>query len=298
MEDRDYIARAIAGDGQIRGLAITSKTMVEKARRIHSYSPLAIAALGRTMSGALMMADNLKGEGDLLTVVIRGDGPLKQILVTADSHGHVKGYASVPDVDLPLREGHLDVGKAVGKGTLTVIRDLGLKEPYVGTVDLRTGEIADDLTYYFAKSEQTPTAMGLGVLVDTNYSIKAAGGFILQLMPGHTQETVSKLEKNLSNLPSVTEILSSEKTPEELLQLALKGFDIEFLGTRDVSFLCTCSKERFVRNLKMLGADELEDMAEKDRGAELTCDFCGMKYSYTAEELMEIVSELRSQKAV
>ncbi len=297
IEERDYIARAIAGSGQIRAFALTTKTLTERVRRIHNYSPLAIAALGRVLSAALMLGDTLKGEKDMVTVFARGDGPIKQIVATADSQGHVKGYASVPDVDLPLREdGHLNVGAAIGHGSLTVIKDMGFGEPYVGTVQLVSGEIGDDLTYYFAKSEQTPTAVGLGVLVDTDHTIKAAGGFIVQLLPGASEEVISKLEKNLTNVKSVTDILKDDKTPEELIQIILTGFDVEFLGTKDVSFQCTCSKERLTRTLKSLGREELTDMLEKDGKAELTCDFCGKKHEFTADDLREIIASLDEKK--
>ncbi|HBR85945.1 MAG TPA: Hsp33 family molecular chaperone HslO, partial [Firmicutes bacterium] len=218
MHDRDYIARAIAEGGQIRAFALTSRLLVEQAKKIHDYSPVSIAALGRTLSAALMMGDMLKGDRDLVTLIIKGDGPLKQIVATADSKGDVKGYAAVPDLELPLKpNGHLDVGRAVGKGTLTVIRDLGMREPYVGTVDLVSGEIAEDVTYYFAESEQIPTACGLGVLVDTDYTIRAAGGFLIQLMPGAQEKTVARLEQNLAHVKSVTDLLKSGETPEGLI---------------------------------------------------------------------------------
>lgn len=291
--DKDYIVRGIAANGQIRCFALDTSRLVEEARRTHLYSPLSCAALGRTLSAALLLGETLKGDKDLVTLFIKGDGPLKQVLATADSQGHVKGYVSVPDVVLPNKEnGHLNVGAGIGKGTLTVIKDLGMKEPYVGTVDLVSGEIAEDLTWYFAKSEQTPTACALGVLIDTDYSVKAAGGFLIQLLPNTPDETIGKLEKNLSSLPTVTDMLKDGLNPEGMLKRALNGFDIEFTETREVSFVCNCSKERLVRALKTLGKDELTDMKEKDGGAEVTCDFCGKKYRYSAEELEEIIESL------
>lgn len=298
MHDRDYIARAIAEGGQIRAFALTSRLLVEQAKKIHDYSPVSIAALGRTLSAALMMGDMLKGDRDLVTLIIKGDGPLKQIVATADSKGDVKGYAAVPDLELPLKpNGHLDVGRAVGKGTLTVIRDLGMREPYVGTVDLVSGEIAEDVTYYFAESEQIPTACGLGVLVDTDYTIRAAGGFLIQLMPGAQEKTVARLEQNLAHVKSVTDLLKSGETPEGLITTILQGFDVEITSTREVRFLCNCSKERFASVIKSLGPAEIDDMITKDRGAELTCNFCGAKYYYTAQELEAIKAELEATRS-
>ena len=298
MHDRDYIARAIAEGGQIRAFALTSRLLVEQAKKIHDYSPVSIAALGRTLSAALMMGDMLKGDRDLVTLIIKGDGPLKQIVATADSKGDVKGYAAVPDLELPLKpNGHLDVGRAVGKGTLTVIRDLGMREPYVGTVDLVSGEIAEDVTYYFAESEQIPTACGLGVLVDTDYTIRAAGGFLIQLMPGAQEKTVARLEQNLAHVKSVTDLLKSGETPEGLITTILQGFDVEITSTREVRFLCNCSKERFASVIKSLGPAEIDDMITKDRGAELTCNFCGAKYYYTAQELEAIKADLEATRS-
>lgn len=298
MHDRDYIARAIAEGGQIRAFALTSRLLVEQAKKIHDYSPVSIAALGRTLSAALMMGDMLKGDRDLVTLIIKGDGPLKQIVATADSKGDVKGYAAVPDLELPLKpNGHLDVGRAVGKGMLTVIRDLGMREPYVGMVDLVSGEIAEDVTYYFAESEQIPTACGLGVLVDTDYTIRAAGGFLIQLMPGAQEKTVARLEQNLAHVKSVTDLLKSGETPEGLITTILQGFDVEITSTREVRFLCNCSKERFASVIKSLGPAEIDDMITKDRRAELTCNFCGAKYYYTAQELEAIKAELEATRS-
>ena len=246
MHDRDYIARAIAEGGQIRAFALTSRLLVEQAKKIHDYSPVSIAALGRTLSATLMMGD---------------------------------------------------VGRAVGKGTLTVIRDLGMREPYVGTVDLVSGEIAEDVTYYFAESEQIPTACGLGVLVDTDYTIRAAGGFLIQLMPGAQEKTVARLEQNLAHVKSVTDLLKSGETPEGLITTILQGFDVEITSTREVRFLCNCSKERFASVIKSLGPTEIDDMITKDRGAELTCNFCGAKYYYTAQELEAIKAELEATRS-
>lgn len=288
---KDYIVRAMAADGNIRAFGITTKNLTEEARKIHNYLPLAIAALGRTLTGALLLGDTLKSDTDLVTLFIKGDGPLKQLLATADSHGHVKGYCAVPDVYLPSKDnGHFDVGKGIGQGTLTVIKDLGMKEPYVGSVDLVDGEIADDLTYYFAKSEQTPTSIGLGVLVDTDFSIKAAGGFMVQLLPNTPDEVIQKLENNLKKLNSVTDLLI-EHTPEGMLEIILEGFDVEFTETKDVSFRCDCSKERTASAIKTLGRKEIEDMIEKDKGAEVNCDFCGKKYEFSIDELKAIAEQ-------
>lgn len=289
---RDYVVRATAADAQVRAFAATTRDLTEYARSVHNMSPIATAALGRTMTGALMMADMLKNPGDLLTIQIDGDGPLGRITVTADSHGNVKGMVANPYVviDEPNAEGHLNVGAAVGKGTLTVIRDFGLKEPYIGRISLHSGEIADDLTYYYAESEQIPSSIGLGVHFDReSATVSEAGGFIIQLMPHAKEETIAKIEQNLKSVPTVTQMLASHRTPEQMLELVLDGFDIQYTQKEDVRFRCNCSKERYADKLILLGTDELRSMIGEDHDFVLTCQFCGKQYTFTPADLRRIL---------
>lgn len=289
----DYMIRATAGNAQIRAFAVTSRDLVEYAREAHDLSPVAAAALGRTMSAALMMAEMLKGPQDLLTVKIDGDGPLGGILVTADNLGGVKGYVENPKADLPNKSnGHLDVGGAVGRGTLTVIRDMGMKDPYVGQTAIQTGEIAEDITYYYAASEQIPSSVGLGVLVNRREKkILQAGGFIVQLMPFAEEETISRLEKNLQGIKSVTEMLSAGDTPEQMLEKVLAGLDPVVTEKNPVAFCCNCGKERYERALVLLGRDEVQKMVEDGEPVEIQCQFCGKKYSFSPEELKTVLSK-------
>jgi len=289
-EYHDYLVRALACNEEVRAFAVTSKDAVEYARKIHNNSPIATACLGRMLSAGLMMGDMLKSNKDLVTIQIHCDGPLKHVLVTANDNGEVKGYVSNPNVILPPNaSGHLNVGGGIGKGTLTVIRDFGLKEPYVSTINLHSGEIADDLTYYFAQSEQTPSSVGLGVLFNKDdVTVKAAGGFIIQLMP-HTEDSViSKIESNLANFTSVTDVLRQGKSPEELLEIVLSGFDIKFTEKKPVFFKCSCSKEKGLIVLKSLGKKTIDEMVKDNKGAEVVCDFCGKKYEYTPEEVLNL----------
>ena len=289
----DYMVRAMAADKQIRAFAITSKDLVEYAKNIHSLSHLATAALGRLLSAGLMMGDMLKSKEDLLTVQFMGDGPLKHLLVTADFNGNVKGYVSNPSADLPLREdGHLDVGKGIGNGNLTVIRDFHMKEPYSSTIPLHSGEIADDLTYYFAQSEQIPTSVGLGVLVNSDGSVSCAGGFIVQLMPFTKQEVIDKLSDNLNHIPTVTEMLKAGKSIEDMLRIVLDGFDIEFTGTKDVRFHCGC-EERKDNIIATVGKDELNEMIKEGKEVETSCAFCEKKYKFSVEDLIRIRDSLK-----
>ena len=289
----DYMVRAMAADKQIRAFAITSKDLVEYAKNIHSLSHLATAALGRLLSAGLMMGDMLKSKEDLLTVQFMGDGPLKHLLVTADFNGNVKGYVSNPSADLPLREdGHLDVGKGIGNGNLTVIRDFHMKEPYSSTIPLHSGEIADDLTYYFAQSEQIPTSVGLGVLVNSDGSVNCAGGFIVQLMPFTKQEVIDKLSDNLNHIPTVTEMLKAGKSIEDMLRIVLDGFDIEFTGTKDVRFYCGC-EERKDNIIATIGKDELNEMIKEGKEVETSCAFCEKKYKFSVEDLIRIRDSLK-----
>ena len=289
----DYIVRATAADDAIRAFAITSKEMVEEAKNHHNTSPVVTAALGRMLSAAAMMGVMMKGEDDMLTLQIQGSGPMKGITVTADAKGNVKGFPNVADVMLPPnKDGTLDVGGAIDLGILRVIKDMGLKEPYVGTVPLQTGEIAEDLTYYFATSEQVPSSVGLGVLMNKDNTVAQAGGFIIQLMPFTSDEVIDKLESNIKDLPSVTAMLSEGKTPEEILQTVLDGFEITIHDTIETGFHCDCSAERVERSLCSLGEEDVKDIIAEGKPIEVKCQFCNKAYNYTVEELVE----LRKQK--
>lgn len=290
----DYIVRATAADGQIRAFAATTRDMVETARADHNTSPVATAALGRLLTAGAMMGIMMKGDQDLLTLQIRGDGPIQGITVTADSKGRAKGYAVNPNVILPANSvGKLDVGGAVGRGNLRVIKDLGLKEPYTGQVELQTGEIGDDLTYYFAASEQTPSSVGLGVLMEKNNTVKQAGGFIIQLMPDTDEEVIEKLEKNLSKIDSVTSMLEYGETPETILETVLYGMDVEINETLPTSFYCNCDRERVSKALISVGKDELEKMIADKKDVELKCQFCNSSYVFRVDELKSLLKQAK-----
>lgn len=285
----DYIVRATAAGGQIRAFAITSKELTETAKQRHGTSPVITAALGRLLSGAAMMGAMMKGEKDLLTIQIQGSGPVKGLTVTADSSGRVKGYPEVPDVILPPNaQGKFDVGGALGLGVLSVIKDLGMKEPYIGQIVLQTGEIADDLTYYFATSEQIPSSVGLGVLMNPDNTVKAAGGFIIQLMPFTDEETVAALEKRIAGLKSVTALLERGDTPEQLLKEVLGEIPFEVTDTLAAEFYCGCSKERISKSLATIGKKDLDEMIADGTGIEVKCHFCNTDYKFNTEELKEI----------
>lgn len=285
----DYIVRATAAGGQIRAFAITSKELTETAKQRHGTSPVITAALGRLLSGAAMMGAMMKGEKDLLTIQIQGSGPVKGLTVTADSSGRVKGYPEVPDVILPPNaQGKLNVGGALGLGVLSVIKDLGMKEPYIGQIALQTGEIADDLTYYFATSEQIPSSVGLGVLMNPDNTVKAAGGFIIQLMPFTDEETVAALEKRIAGLKSVTALLERGDTPEQLLKEVLGEIPFEVTDTLAAEFYCGCSKERISKSLATIGKKDLDEMIADGTGIEVKCHFCNTDYKFNTEELKEI----------
>mgnify|MGYP003083923740 FL=1 len=256
----DYIVRAISTDGLVQAAAICSRELTERARQIHHASPVATAALGRALAGASMMGNALKGQGASLTLQIKGGGPLGTVLAVSDAEGNVRGYVANPQVDLPLRDdGKLDVGGAVGgEGTITVIKDLHMKEPYVGTVDLMGGEIAEDIAGYFVESEQIPTACALGVLVDRDHSVKAAGGYLIQLMPGAGEDTIAKVEGGIMAAGPVSAILDRDPDPEHLLRTVMSDFELKILETCPVSYKCYCSRQRVERALLSLGADELE----------------------------------------
>jgi molecular chaperone Hsp33 len=283
---KDYMVRATAANAQIRAFACTTKNLVEAARQAHNTSPVMSAALGRLLSAGAMMGSMLKGEKDLLTLQIKGDGPGGGVTVTADANGNVKGYVDVPDVILPANAlGKLDVSGAMGKGYLQIIRDLGLKEPYVGKIELQSGEIAEDLTYYFAVSEQIPSGVGLGVLMEKDNTVKQAGGFIIQLMPFATEEVISRLEENLSKMTSVTKMLEEGNSPEQMLQIILDGFDVEFTEEKPVQFYCNCDKERVEKALISVGKKELQAMIDDGETIEVNCHFCNTNYGFTVDEL-------------
>ncbi|MCI9188714.1 MAG: Hsp33 family molecular chaperone HslO [Lachnospiraceae bacterium] len=290
----DYIVRATAADAQIRAFVCTTRGVVETARQAHNTSPVVTAALGRLLSAGAMMGSMLKGEEDLLTLQIRGDGPVQGLMVTADAKGNVKGYANVPDVILPANaKGKLDVAGAVGSGNLRVIRDMGLKEPYVGQTLLQTGEIAEDLTFYFATSEQVPSSVGLGVLMERDNTVRQAGGFIIQLMPFAEDAVIDRLEQNLSRVTSVTAMLDAGNTPEQMLELLLEGMDCEILETRPAAFLCNCDRPRIEKVLISLGKKEIRDMIEDGQEIEVNCQFCGKHYKFSVDELKEIYRKSR-----
>lgn len=284
------MVRATAADAQIRAFAATTKNLVEEMRSLHNTSPVVSAALGRLLTGGAMMGAMMKGENDLLTLQIKGDGPIGGMTVTADAHGNVKGYANEAQVILPANAaGKLDVGGAVGKGILRVVKDMGLKEPYVGQTILQTGEIAEDLTYYFAVSEQTPSSVGLGVFMEKNNTVKQAGGFILQLMPYAEESVITRLEDNLRQFPSVTAALEAGKNPEQMLEALLDGLPMEIVDTMDVQYRCDCSKQRVERAMISLGKKELEEMIAEGKEVEAGCQFCNQKYKFTVEELERLI---------
>lgn len=286
----DYIIRATAANDQIRAFAAVTTEMVETAREHHNTSPVATAALGRLLTAGAMMGSMMKGEKDVLTLQIKVGGPLQGITVTADSQGNVKGYVGNPDVCIPANsKGKLDVAGAVGPGFLTVIKDMGLKEPYSGQVMLQTCEIAEDLTYYFATSEQVPSAVGLGVLMNKNNTVRQAGGFIVQLMPFAEEEVISRLEQNVQKINSVTNLLEEGHTPESLLEKVLEGFDIQINEKMDTRFHCNCSKERVAKALISIGRKELNEMIQEGKPIEMNCHFCNTNYNFTVEELKEIL---------
>lgn len=288
----DCMIRATAADGQIRAFAATTKEMVETAKNAHNTSPIATAALGRLMTAAAMMGSDLKGEGELLTLRIEGDGPIGGLLVTADGKGDVKGYAFNPDVMLPPNaQGKLDVGGSLGLGVLSVIKDIGLKEPYVGQTQLITGEIAEDLTYYFATSEQVPSSVALGVLMNKDNTVRQAGGFIIQLLPGASDEIIDRLEAKLSGISSITSLLDAGKTPEEILTDILGEFGLEILKKMPVQFHCDCERSRVEKAIISIGRKEIQDMIDEEKEIEVNCQFCNKHYKFSVDELGEMLKK-------
>ena len=289
----DYIVRATAADGQIRAFAATTRDLVEEARSRHATSPVATAALGRLLTAGVMMGSMMKNDTDVLTLQINGDGPIGGITVTADSKGDVKGYVQNPDVILPPKNGKLDVGGAVGIGLLTVIKDMGLKEPYSGQTILVTSEIAEDLTYYFANSEQVPSSVGLGVLMEKDNTVKCAGGFIVQLMPFAEERVISRLEENVGKITSVTKLLEEGYTPQRLLEELTEGLDLEITDTMPARFYCNCSKERVERAVASIGEKDIREMIGEGKDIEVKCHFCNTAYTYSVEELKSILERSR-----
>ena len=286
----DYIIRATAADAQIRVFMATTKEMVEEARSRHNTSPVVTAALGRLLTAGAMMGSMLKGDKDLLTLKVQGSGPMQGMVVTADSKARVKGYAYEPQVMIPANaKGKLDVAGAVGIGLLTVIKDMGLKEPYSGQTVLQTSEIAEDLTYYFATSEQTPSAVGLGVLMERDNTVKHAGGFIIQLMPNAKEEVIEQLEKNLESVDSVTSLFDAGNTPEQILDLLLGNLGVEILDKIPTQFFCNCDKDRVGKAIVSIGKKEIQEMIDEEKPIEVNCHFCNTQYEFQIEELKDII---------
>ncbi|HEX3028628.1 MAG TPA: Hsp33 family molecular chaperone HslO [Clostridia bacterium] len=287
----NYVIRATAAEGTVRAFATVTTEMVRNAQKTHGLSHVASAALGRTLTAAAMMSKLLKNSNDTITLQVKGEGPLGGMVVVADTIGNVKGYVYNPDVDLPLNEkGKLDVGSAVGKsGYINVIKDFGLKEPYIGYVPLVTGEIGEDVAYYFAYSEQVPSVVSLGVFIDTDGSILKAGGYIIQLMPGADDSLISLIENTVSSLPSITQLLSKGETPESILELILGSKGLKITDKTSCDYNCNCSRDRMERNLISLGKTELLSLIEEQHGAEVQCHFCNSKYQFSEDELKELI---------
>lgn len=288
----DYVIRATAADGLIRAFAATTRDMTEQARIAHNTSPVATAALGRLLTAGAMMGVDMKGEDDILTLKIQGDGPIGGLIVTADSRGRVKGYAFNPQVMLPPNsQGKLDVGGALGVGVLSVIKDIGLKEPYVGQTILVTGEIAEDLTYYFATSEQVPSSVALGVLMNKDNTVRQSGGFIIQLMPGAPEGMIDRLEAHLKEITSITTLLNVGNTPEMILEHVLGEFGLEINDRVPVEFYCNCTKERVEKALISVGKKDIQEMIDDGKSIEVNCHFCNKNYEFTVEELKQLLDK-------
>ena len=294
----DQLVRAITSDGMVQAVAVSTRDLTERARQIHTTLPVATAALGRALAAASMMGNALKDQNGSVTLQIKGNGPLGTVLAVSDHLGNVRGYVRQPHVDLPLRsDGKLDVGGAVGHtGTLTVIKDLGLKEPYVGSVELLGGEIAEDLASYFVESEQIPTACALGVLVDRDQSVKAAGGYIIQLLPGATEDIISRVEGGVLAAGPVTALLAENDDPKALLERVLSDFTVETLETSPIEYRCYCSRDRVERALISLGREELRSLLEEQGGCELTCQFCDRIHRFSGKELENLLQKIEEKK--
>lgn len=288
---KDYIVRATAANAQIRAFAASTTELVEEARTRHNTSPVATAALGRLLTAGAMMGSMMKNPTDVLTLQVQCGGPIGGMTVTADSKGEVKGYVHNPDVMLPPKNGKLDVGGALGPGFLNVIKDMGLKEPYSGQTILQTGEIAEDLTYYFATSEQTPSSVALGVLMNKDNTVRQAGGFILQLLPGASEEVISTLETRLKEITSITSLLDAGNTPEMILEHILGDFGLEILDKMPAQFACNCSRERIEKALISIGKKELQEMIDEGKTIEMNCHFCNKHYPVTVDELKGLLEK-------
>ena len=290
---KDYIVRATAGNGQVRAFAATTRGLVEEARQRHNTSPVATAALGRLLTAGGLMGSMMKNDSDVLTLQIQGDGPIGGLTVTSDASATVKGYAVHPEVMIPAKNGKLDVGGAVGIGLLNVIKDMGLKEPYVGQTILVTSEIAEDLTYYFANSEQIPSSVGLGVLMNKDNTVRCAGGFIVQVLPFVTEEVLTKLEENIKNISSVTQMLDEGYTPEEMLNKVFEGLDVEITDTIDTKFECDCTRDKIEKAIISIGKKDIQEMIDDGEAIEVKCHFCNTSYKFEVEELEEILKQAR-----
>ncbi len=289
-KNSDYIVRATAANHQIRAFAISSTNTIEEARQRHNTSPIATVALGRLMSAGAMMGAMMKGDDDIITIQIKGDGPIGGLTVTADAKANVKGYVNHPEVMLPLNSaGQLDVEKALGIGVLSVIKDIGLREPYVGDTILVTSDVTQDITYYFATSEQVPTSVGLNVIMSKDNTVKSAGGFIIQLLPDASEEIISALEKKIKEVKNVTTMLEHGYTPEQMLEELLGEFGLDILDKIPTQFYCNCSKERMSRALISIGRKELSSLIEEGRTIEVNCHFCGSHYNFDVEELKDLL---------
>ena len=286
----DKLIRGMDKNGKIRFFGAITTELVEEARKIHSAAPVVTAALGRTLTANAMMGAALKDEKESVSIQLKGDGPLATVVTVGNCRGEVRGYVGNNAVDLPLKpNGKLDVGGSIGRGYLTVVKNLGMRDPYVGRVELQTGEIGDDLTYYFASSEQTPSIVALGVLVDRDYSVKAAGGYIVQLMPDADEADINMLETTMSYIAPVTTLIDEGKTIEEITELVFDGFDPVVTDTLCPRYVCNCSRERIERAIISMGRNEIQDMIEKDKKAEITCYFCNKVYNFNENELNEIL---------
>lgn len=292
----DYAIRAIDETGSIRIFVASTTNLVEEARRIHNTTPVATAALGRVLTASLLMGNTLKNDQDKLSFQITGDGQIKSVIAISNSKGEAKGYISNPHADLPLKsKGKLDVGGAIGNGKLTVIKDLGMREPYVGQTALVSGEIAEDLAHYFALSDQQPSVVALGVLVDTDYTVKASGGYIIQVLPDALEEVIQKLEDNISNVEPISSMIDKGFTPEQVLETVCKGLEMKILEKKDLKFVCDCCEERMERALVSIGEKDLTEIIEEDEKAEICCEFCDTKYNFNKEQLENLLAKAKQK---